>query len=104
MPFGLTNMPAVFQTLVNDVLGDMINKFVFVYLDDILIFSQDTRSHQGHVRKVLQRLMENRLFVKGREMRLLLYLHHLPGVHHLRGQHSHRPREGGRGGAVAPTW
>ena len=55
---------AVFQTLVNDVLGDMINKLVFVYLDNILIFSQDARSHQGHVRKVLQRLLENRMFVK----------------------------------------
>ena len=64
MPFGLTNAPAVFQTLVNDVLGDMINKFVFVYLDDILIFSQDAQSHQGHVCKVLQRLLEYRLFVK----------------------------------------
>ena len=64
MPFGLTNAPAVFQTLVNDVLGDMVNKFVFVYIDDILIFSQDAQSHQGHVRKVLQRLLENRLFVK----------------------------------------
>lgn len=38
LPFGLTNAPAVFQALVNDVLRDMINKFVFVYLDDILIF------------------------------------------------------------------
>ena len=64
MPFGLTNAPAVFQTLVNDVLGDMINRFVFVYLDDILIFSQDAHSHQVHVPKVLQRLLENRLFVK----------------------------------------
>ena len=64
MPFGLTNAPAVFQTLVNDILGDMLNRFVFVYLDDILIFSQDAQSHQGHVRKVLQRLLENRLFVK----------------------------------------
>ena len=35
MPFGLTNAPAVFQALVNDVLRDMLNKFVFVYLDDI---------------------------------------------------------------------
>ena len=64
MAFGLTNAPAVFQTLVNDVLGDMLNKFVFVYLDDILIFSQDAQAHQGHVRKVLQRLLENRLFIK----------------------------------------
>ena len=64
MPFGLTNVPAVLQTLVNDILGDLLNKFVFVYLDDILIFSQDARSHQGHVRKVLQRHLENRLFIK----------------------------------------
>ena len=38
MPFGLTNAPAVFQALINDVLRYMINHFVFVYLDDILIF------------------------------------------------------------------
>lgn len=35
MPFGLTNAPAVFQALINEVLGDFLNKFVFVYLDDI---------------------------------------------------------------------
>ena len=39
MPFGLTNAPAVFQGLVNDVLRDILN--VFVYLDDILIFSKN---------------------------------------------------------------
>ncbi|KAL0192688.1 hypothetical protein M9458_010984, partial [Cirrhinus mrigala] len=39
LPFGLTNAPAVFQALLNDVLRDMVNKFVFVYLDDILIIS-----------------------------------------------------------------
>ena len=64
MPFGLTNAPAVLQTLVNDVLRDMINKFVFVYLDD-LIFSKNPDEHTTHVRKVIQRLLENRLFVKG---------------------------------------
>lgn len=64
MPFGLTNAPAVFQTLVNDVLRDFIGIFVFVYLDDILIFSKDPADHVGHVRQVLQRLLENRLFVK----------------------------------------
>lgn len=64
MPFGLTNAPAVFQTLVNDVLQDFLNLFVFVYLDDILIFSRTPEEHQVHVRSVLQRLLENRLFVK----------------------------------------
>lgn len=38
MPFGLTNALVVFQALVNDVLRDMLNRFIFVYLDDILIF------------------------------------------------------------------
>lgn len=38
MPFGLTNAPAVFQALINDVLRDMLNRFIFVYLDGILIF------------------------------------------------------------------
>ena len=64
MLFGLTNAPAIFQALVNDVLRDMINQFVFVYLDDILIFSKTQQEHATHVRKVLQRLLENRLFVK----------------------------------------
>ncbi len=64
MPFGLSNSPAVFQTLVNDVLRDVVNRFVFVYLDDILIFSQNERDHIQHVRLVLQRLLENHLFAK----------------------------------------
>ncbi len=64
MPFGLSNSPAVFQALVNDVLRNMVNQFVFVYLDDILIFSQNERDHVQHVRRVLQRLLENRLFAK----------------------------------------
>lgn len=50
LPFGLTNSPAVFQALVNDVLRDMLNKFVFVYLDDILIFSPFLQVHTQHVR------------------------------------------------------
>ena len=64
MPFGLTNAPAVFQALVNDVLRDVINQNVFVYLDDILIFSDTLEEHIDHVRLVLQRLLENRLYAK----------------------------------------
>ena len=64
MPFGLTNAPAVFQALINDVLRDMMNRFVFVYLDDILIYSRNLEEHVVHVRQVLERLLKNRLFVK----------------------------------------
>ena len=64
LPFGLCNAPAVFQCLVNDVLRDMINVFCVIYLDDILIFSKNLSDHVQHVRMVLRRLLENRLFVK----------------------------------------
>ncbi len=64
MPFGLTNAPAVFQALVNDMLRDFLNRFVFVYLDDILIFSKNISDHVSHVCHVLQRLLENKLFTK----------------------------------------
>lgn len=56
--FGLTNVPAVFQAQVSDVLQDFNNHFVFVYLDDILIFSVFLQEHKAHVRQVLQRLIK----------------------------------------------
>eukprot|EP00063_Salmo_salar_P026978 XP_014001813.1 PREDICTED: RNA-directed DNA polymerase homolog [Salmo salar] len=49
MPFGFTNIPAVFQALVNDVLRFMLNRFIFVYLDDILVFSHSAQEHVLHV-------------------------------------------------------
>ncbi len=64
LPFGLSNAPAVFQALVNDVLRDMLNQLIYVYLDDILIFSHSLQEHVQHVRRVLQRLLENGLYVK----------------------------------------
>ena len=65
MPFGLTNCHAVFQTLVRDVHPRHVaNRFLFVYLDDILIYSRSAQEHVLHVRQVLQRVLENQLFVK----------------------------------------
>lgn len=64
MPFGLTNAPAVFQALVNDVLRDFINRFVFVYLDGILIFSKSLSEHENQGRQVVQCLLDSRLFDK----------------------------------------
>ncbi|KAI2645588.1 Transposon Tf2-9 polyprotein [Labeo rohita] len=62
--FGLSNAPAIFQALVNNVLRDMVDQFIYVYLDDILIFSRSLQEHVQHVRQVLQRLLENGLYVK----------------------------------------
>ena len=53
MPFGLTNAPAAFQRFVNSILTDLLDVCVVVYLDDILIYSQDLESHQEHVHEVL---------------------------------------------------
>lgn len=64
MPCGLTTAPAVFQALVSDVLRDMLNQFVFVYVDDILIFSPDLETHKKHVQQVLQRFLQHQLYVK----------------------------------------
>jgi hypothetical protein len=61
--FGLTNAPAVFQFFLNDIFKDMINKFVVIYLDDILIFSDDENIHESHVTQVLQRLQDHHLVV-----------------------------------------
>ena len=54
MPFGLTNAPAAFQRFVNSILVDLLDVCVVIYLDDILIYSQDLESHQEHVREVLR--------------------------------------------------
>jgi transposase InsO family protein len=64
MPFGLTNAPAIFQDLMNETLKDYIGKFVCVYLDDILIYSQSPEDHKEHLRLVLQRLRDFNLFCK----------------------------------------
>lgn len=64
MLFGLTNAPSIFQVLVNDVLHDMLNLFVFVYLDGIFLFSPKEKSHIKNVHQVLQHLLDHRLYVK----------------------------------------
>lgn len=61
--FGLCNAPAAFQHFMNDIFKDMLGIIVIIYLDDILIFSENEQDHIQHVRAVLQRLQDNDLFV-----------------------------------------
>jgi hypothetical protein len=64
MPFGLCNAPGTFQHYMNDTFRDFLDKFLVVYLDDLLIYSDNLKEHKEHVRKVLERLQEAGLFLK----------------------------------------
>jgi len=64
MPFGLTNAPAIFQSMMTDIFRDILDIYVVVYIDDLLIFSTSIDSHVSHVREVLGRLRTHRLFAK----------------------------------------
>src|SRR6266540_5561824 len=61
---GLTNSPASFQQFMNDVFSDMIDVSVIVYLDDILIYSNNPTGHRKHVKEVLQHLCKHGLFTR----------------------------------------
>ena len=64
MSFGLTNAPAFFMYLMNSVFMKELDKFVVVFLDDILVYSKDEAEHAEHLRIVLTRLWEHKLYAK----------------------------------------
>jgi hypothetical protein len=62
--FGLTNAPVVFMCLMNGVFRDYLDKFVIVFLDDILVYSKTKEEHEQHLRMVLRVLREHQLYAK----------------------------------------
>ncbi|MBW0566752.1 hypothetical protein O181_106467, partial [Austropuccinia psidii MF-1] len=64
VPFGLTNAPASFHNLVNDIIQDLLDVYVVVYLDEIMVFSKSEEEHVTHVSTVLSRLRANNIFAK----------------------------------------
>jgi hypothetical protein len=64
MSFGLTNAPAYFMYLMNSVFTPELDKFVVVFIDDILVYSKNEEKHAGHLHVVLQCLREHRLYAK----------------------------------------
>jgi hypothetical protein len=62
MSFGLTNAPAYFMYLMNKVFMEYLDKFMVVFIDDILIFSRNEEEHDEHLRLVLQKLRNNQVY------------------------------------------
>ena len=64
MPFGMTNAPAVFMDVMNRTLSKYLDRFVVVFIDDILVYSKSKEEHEEHLRQVLQTLREEQLYGK----------------------------------------
>ena len=64
MPFGLTNAPAAFMDLMNRVFREYLDKFIVVFVDDVLIYSRTQEDHEHHLRISLQLLRNNKLYAK----------------------------------------
>ena len=64
MSFGLTNAPAYFMSMMNKVFMEFLDKFVVVFIDDILVFSKNEEEHAEHLRLVLEKLREHQLYAK----------------------------------------
>ena len=83
MPFGLTNAPSGFQRFLNTIFADLLDVFVIIYLDDILIFSLNEEDHIKHVSEVFRRLCKHNFFANGKKCTFhtdsMEYLGHIIG-------------------------
>ena len=64
MPFGVTNALAQFMFMIDDLLSEYLDKFVIVFLDDVLIYSANPQDHVDHLQKFLGRLRHHQLCAK----------------------------------------
>lgn len=79
MPFGLTNAPTAFQHFMNDIFSDIVDVSVVIYLDDLLIYSDNPKKHCFHIHEVLQRLYTHNLYARADKCEF-----HLDTVEYLR--------------------
>ena len=85
VPFGLLNAPIVFMCLMNGVFREYLDKFVIVFLDEILVYSKSEEEHEKHMRMVLQVLREHQLYAKLRKCSFLSKEDPLLGAYHFKG-------------------
>ena len=64
MSFGLTNAPAYFMSMMNKVFMEYLDKFVVVFIDDIMVYSKNKEEHEEHLLLVLEKLREHQLYAK----------------------------------------
>jgi hypothetical protein len=81
MSFGLTNAPAHFMYLINSVFMPELDKFMVVFIDDILVYSENEEDHAEHLRIVLTRLREHQLYAKFSKCEF--WLHEVPFLRHV---------------------
>lgn len=93
MPISLTNVPAMYQVLVNDILRDFINRFIFVYLDAILIFSKSVSENKSHIRQILLMPPGEQTLCERRKVRTSCRNYLCPLLHCTAGQSLAEPNE-----------
>ena len=67
MLFSLTNIPAAFQQFMNNIFSDLLNVYIVIYLDNILIYSNNMSKHHWHVKEVLKCLCKTGLYTKAKK-------------------------------------
>lgn len=81
MPFRLTNAPATFQANMNEIFSEFLRKFIIVFFDDILVFSQNLEDHVKHLKAVMEVMRKNNLTAKREKCSFqeasLLFLGHI---------------------------
>ena len=103
LPFGLTNAPATFMHLMHQTFRPLLDDFVLVFLDDILIYSKTLEEHERHVRRVLEMLRKEKLYAKESKCEFFKDRGRVPRSHRRSRRRAHDGGQGQGRAGVADT-